>query len=1343
MVADGIMPSAIDPSHFPPLSISRQFSAAVRANPENAMSKSLYEADKVPSRASYAAALRPLSPRASKKNFEGIGEDFKPAIIYNNKPGIFYTEEEVSSLAKPFEFSLIGKFSGSHPPYAVVLQAFRNLGLLSFFNIRFLRSGYVFMHLKSSEDMARVWIRGVWYIGGVPLRIFKWTPYFSYTAESTVVPVWIHFPDLPIHMFSKATLFSATGIIGKPIKIDEATTDCSRLSVARVCVEIDLLKPKIEDFWIGIGEEKRLQRVEFEKHPSYYVQCLHLGHSVEECHANLEEEKKGSADKVVEQAVADVDSGCRGGMGDLEGKQEFAEKNFEAKTLKAGIRKGKTVVGFLEKEAGQHVAKVNQGSTLVQNLEVSFLKETTGPKLAAQNQTSPMCLASIQEMDDNSIFRTEAYAAVGSGISDMAGGNLKDEVDRNDISKSFEEEDDSDYGEAVDLQRSSSFPLASNVKDPLWKTSTIICSPNFPISILVTVVYAKCDRVERRKLWDDVLAVKPEMDAFWLVGGDFNVISNVSEHSTGSLAKPGATNEFNNFIMLAGLLDAGYVGDKFTWTNGKVWKRLDKVLVSTYWGEQKHMVRVEHLSRAASDHCPMYISFPSFTMPRASFRFQKMWIKHHNFPLTVRLNWMLPCSGFGLQKFQFKLKRLKTHLKWWNVEVFGNIFENVKKVEEVFESAEKAFDCSLTLENKIYMVKCQASLFHILDMEEMFWKQKAAVKWFREGERNTKLFHNLVRKRRMTSRIFRIWDEEVCLEDNNLIQILGVRFFEELLTGEDFECDSVDMDAIPQLVSLEENQALSALPSIEELKRVVWEISEDSAAGLDGCSAAFYVACWDIIKEDLYQAIVEFFQGGSLPKGMAATTIVLIPKVDNAQCWQEFRPISLCWNVDKLQSCVPEQIVDEIKEVALPGGISREVENVDEAIQNGVRDCIVWKPSLDGKFTMKSTWKGSWKDQQQAGVGQQQAVWRAVWTAGIIKPGHWKGFIMVAQNLGLLVKPRTVNTISVVTWKNPKVGWFKLNMDGCSKGNPGLSYFGIIIRGYSGDVMMVKYGLIGRGSNVRAELMAILKVLELCVEKQFFPIWLESDSLIALKIISASYFSWEWRNLIRKIKCIICMYQVWFSHVYKEANVAADQIANQAFISLVDDGLNAPPNQYTERICYNHEIDKGLLGICNLNKSGLPYIRLSSKPGESEAEGGSEAEGSSEAEGGSEVEGGTKARGGSETEVNSKVGSDSKAEAGSEVGGNSEVGDGSKAEDSSEAKGGSKAEAGSEAEDDSKVEAGSEVRGESEAKAGSKAGGDSEVEGNNRGLEVSYSLGGPKAARRKRRGLNTKTAEID
>ncbi|KAG6491487.1 hypothetical protein ZIOFF_052838 [Zingiber officinale] len=100
-----------------------------------------------------------------------------------------------------------------------------------------------------------------------------------------------------------------------------------------------------------------------------------------------------------------------------------------------------------------------------------------------------------------------------------------------------------------------------------------LSSQLFPSSMVVTVVYAKCTSME--------------------------------EHSAGVLARPGAMEDFNNFIMLAGQVDAGFVGDRYTWTNNRVWKRLDRVLLSPSWGSLDFTVRVEHLSRAASDHCPL------------------------------------------------------------------------------------------------------------------------------------------------------------------------------------------------------------------------------------------------------------------------------------------------------------------------------------------------------------------------------------------------------------------------------------------------------------------------------------------------------------------------------------------------------------------------------------------------------------------------------------------------------------------------------------------------------------------------------------------------------------------
>ncbi|KAG6466433.1 hypothetical protein ZIOFF_075771 [Zingiber officinale] len=228
------------------------------------------------------------------------------------------------------------------------------------------------------------------------------------------------------------------------------------------------------------------------------------------------------------------------------------------------------------------------------------------------------------------------------------------------------------------------------------------------------------------------------------------------------------------------------------------------------------------------------------------------------------------------------------------MEVFGNIHDRVLQAEESMAAAEHAYDRDPTAQNRTLRSECQAHLFRVLDMEEDFWKQRAAIRWMGEGERNTKFFHSKVQKKRAVSIIFRIWEKGQCLDQPERIRESGVRYFQELLTGETVDSTAVDTNLIPTLVSTEDNLMLAALPSSEEVKQVVWSMCQDSAAGPDGFSVAFYRACWEIVGEDVLQAVLDFFRGAELPRGMASTTIVLIPKVDSAQRWRDFRPISLC-----------------------------------------------------------------------------------------------------------------------------------------------------------------------------------------------------------------------------------------------------------------------------------------------------------------------------------------------------------------------------------------------------------------------------------------------------------------
>ncbi|KAL0288363.1 UNVERIFIED_CONTAM: hypothetical protein Sradi_7098900, partial [Sesamum radiatum] len=92
-------------------------------------------------------------------------------------------------------------------------------------------------------------------------------------------------PTLPAHLFRKETLFAIASNIGTPLQIADSTFNQSNLSKARVCVEVDLLKPLLEEIDIKICGQTIVQRIEYEEVPRYCTLCKHLGHNDAECYS--------------------------------------------------------------------------------------------------------------------------------------------------------------------------------------------------------------------------------------------------------------------------------------------------------------------------------------------------------------------------------------------------------------------------------------------------------------------------------------------------------------------------------------------------------------------------------------------------------------------------------------------------------------------------------------------------------------------------------------------------------------------------------------------------------------------------------------------------------------------------------------------------------------------------------------------------------------------------------------------------------------------------------------------------------------------------------------------------
>ncbi|XP_070042828.1 uncharacterized protein [Nicotiana tomentosiformis] len=95
------------------------------------------------------------------------------------------------------------------------------------------------------------------------------------------------------------------------------------------------------------------------------------------------------------------------------------------------------------------------------------------------------------------------------------------------------------------------------------------------------------------------------------------------------------------------------------------------------------------------------------------------------------------------------------------------------------------FEEEPTIDNKIILQKAQAELKRYLNIEEQYWKQKAGMTWFAEGDRNTRFFHNHVNGKRRKLKLNRIHNGDgVWIETQDLLDKEAVDFFQNKFSHE-------------------------------------------------------------------------------------------------------------------------------------------------------------------------------------------------------------------------------------------------------------------------------------------------------------------------------------------------------------------------------------------------------------------------------------------------------------------------------------------------------------------------------------------------------------------------------
>ncbi|KAK9902987.1 hypothetical protein M0R45_001378 [Rubus argutus] len=93
----------------------------------------------------------------------------------------------------------------------------------------------------------------------------------------------------------------------------------------------------------------------------------------------------------------------------------------------------------------------------------------------------------------------------------------------------------------------------------------------------------------------------------WMICGDFNEIIHADEKQDGKRQSENQMRGFREVVRYAVLIDLGFVGSKFTWSNKFTKIRLDRAFATSFWSDIFPQTRVNVLPLSVSDHAPLLV----------------------------------------------------------------------------------------------------------------------------------------------------------------------------------------------------------------------------------------------------------------------------------------------------------------------------------------------------------------------------------------------------------------------------------------------------------------------------------------------------------------------------------------------------------------------------------------------------------------------------------------------------------------------------------------------------------------------------------------------------------------
>ncbi|XP_019168955.1 PREDICTED: uncharacterized protein LOC109164864 [Ipomoea nil] len=776
---------------------------------------------------------------------ESDKEDDDPSAA-GDIPVVKFSKKQREEWIKPWKNALLVKFLGK----AVALPLFQQRMLRIWkpegrSEIIDLGSGWFIARFQLQKDCLHVLVDGPWKLFNHYVVAQRWRPNFRpETAKVERMAVWTRLPGLPVEFFREEAIKEILRNVGTPLKLDTTTIGVQRGQFARAVVEIDLSKPLVA----VVNVEDYPQKIEFEGLKVICFDCGEIGHRSTDC-------PKNQCNKDPAAPMNDTTDGVQGAMNvEQQNQPPPVEKHGEWMIVKSK-RKPKNM------STNRQTTKPSKGDKGQSRTTASSGKKSANAR--NNNQFESLRRTGNTAVAKNPRDRNKEVLAPNKGglllLWNHGSVNLE-------------------------IMSHSSQAIHTKAKQELG-------------DCFITFAYVRPNLIAKSRFWDECRTVGNTLQAPWILLGDLNDIASDGEQWGSDSICSSAVQRFVDALDSCGLFELEAAGSRFTWcrhVGNRVvqMRKLDRVLwnmsAQARFPEGKSIV----LPRLHSDHHPVLFLDVAGNPPDRDtrpFRFEAAWLGREDYKKL----WEDTVKSFegGLEVF---IPAITEKSKLWNREVFGNIFQRKKQLEGRIRGVQQSPNFAVSGSLQALDRRLNMELNTVLDQEETLWFQKSRTSWIKDGDRNTRFYHNsaVIKRNRNRIRFLKIngsWTADPTIISRHITDFFSSLFCRSSLIG---GSEIAPIENNRKLSSAQSRRLVNTVP-MEEVRKAVFGMKRFGSPGPDGIPAAFYQHYWDSVGPALTQMVNQALHSGTVHKSLLVAFMCLIPKKEAPESAADFRPISL------------------------------------------------------------------------------------------------------------------------------------------------------------------------------------------------------------------------------------------------------------------------------------------------------------------------------------------------------------------------------------------------------------------------------------------------------------------